>query len=144
MSTHVAFRWFIFSLFGTIIAVPCSIIAPAYAKVVSEQGTPLTKSDIEKAIAGKRIYLSIPFGGEMPLYYRNDGVVDGSGETIGLGRFFAPTDQGAWWIEQNQLCQKWQRWYEGRQFCFRLESLGESRLIWRRDDGEEGIARVGP
>lgn len=80
----------------------------------------------------------------MPLYYRSDGVVDGSGEAIGLGRFFAPTDQGTWWIERNQLCQQWQRWYDGRQFCFRLESLGDNRLIWRRDDGEEGIARIGP
>ena len=98
---------------------------------------------IKSYVAGKRIYLSVPLGGEMPLHYKEEGVVDGSGEAIGLGKFLAPTDQGRWWVKDDSLCQQWQSWYGGKVFCFTLESLPGDKLVWRRDDGEEGIARIG-
>ena len=60
-------------------------------------GEPLKGKAIKNAVIGKRIYLAVPFGGELPLYYKKDGVVDGSGEAVGLGKFLAPTDQGRWW-----------------------------------------------
>lgn len=106
-------------------------------------GEPVKGEAIKTLVAGKRIYLSVPLGGEMPLHYKEEGVVDGSGEAIGLGKFFAPTDQGRWWIKNDSLCQQWQSWYGGKVFCFTLESLPGDKLVWRRDDGEEGIARIG-
>jgi len=102
----------------------------------------LSGSLINKIVKGKRIYIEVPFGGEMPLYYRADGYVDGSGEAVGLGRYLAPTDSGRWWVEENRLCQQWTRWYNGRVFCFTLQALANDQLYWRRDDGEEGKARV--
>jgi hypothetical protein len=103
----------------------------------------LSGSAITKQVKGKRIYIEVPFGGEIPLYYRADGYVDGSGEAIGLGRYLAPTDSGKWWVEENRLCQQWTKWYEGRVFCFTLQQLSETHLYWYRDDGEEGTARLG-
>lgn len=103
----------------------------------------MSKDEIRKAVRGKRIYLQTPFGGEFPLFYRTDGVVDGTGEALGLGRFMAPKDSGKWWIEGNRLCQQWQEWYDGKRQCFVLQRLSETTLYWKRDDGLEGEARIG-
>lgn len=118
--------------------------SPARAIVEPETGEPIIGKSITSTVAGRRIYLSVPFGGEFPLYYQKDGRVDGSGEAVGLGKFLSPTDSGKWWVENNKLCQQWTQWYEGKVFCFKLEKLPDDKLIWRRDDGYEGIARIGP
>ena len=121
-----------------------SVLTGAYPVIAGvAPGTPVKGDAIKNYVQSKRIYLSVPFGGEMPLHYKEDGVVDGSGEAIGLGKFLAPKDQGRWWIDGDRLCQQWQQWYDGKVFCFTLESLPENKLVWRRDDGEEGIARIG-
>jgi hypothetical protein len=117
--------------------------APALASTDPSSGEPVRGKSIKTLIAGRRIYLAVPFGGEFPLHYQADGRVDGSGEAVGLGKFLAPTDSGRWWVEENRLCQQWTQWYDGRVFCFTLEKLSDNRLIWRRDDGEEGLARIG-
>ena len=107
------------------------------------QSRELAADDIREKIAGKRIFLAVPLGGEFPLFYRRDGRVDGTGEAVGLGRLARPTDSGRWWISGNRLCQRWQTWYNGQQMCFQLVSLGGDRLRWTQDNGDTGIARVG-
>ena len=124
----------------SIVAVGCTA---SIAHAMTTEGQPVKGDAIRQIVSGKRIYLSVPLGGELPLHYRKDGLVDGSGEAVGLGKFLAPTDQGRWWVANDQLCQQWQSWYDGKIFCFKLETLPDDRLVWRRDDGEEGIARIG-
>lgn len=119
------------------------VATSAHAVTEDETGEPIVGPAINKIISGRRIYLSVPFSGEMPLFYRKDGYVDGSGEAVGLGKFIAPQDSGKWWVDGSRLCQQWSQWYGGKVFCFTLEKLSNDRLIWRRDDGEEGIARIG-
>jgi hypothetical protein len=104
---------------------------------------PLRGKAIEQVIKDRRIYLKAPLGGEFPLYYQGNGVVDGSGEAVGLGRFMAPTDRGRWWVVDDRLCQQWEEWYDGQRHCFILERTGETTLYWKRDDGLEGEARIG-
>ena len=123
-----------------ILLAAAALLAPA---VAMGQGSGLTGQEIRSLIAGKRIYLATPFGGEFPLLYKADGSVDGSGEAIGLGRYIRPTDSGRWWIAGDRLCQQWTSWYDGRQFCFTLREGKGSRLLWTRDDGLSGRARVG-
>lgn len=102
----------------------------------------LAGQQLKSFISGKRIYLAVPLGGEIPLTYRAGGVVDGSGEAAGLGRYMTPKDKGRWWVNGNKLCQKWQQWYDGRTFCFTVAKLSDSRIRWVRDDGKSGVARV--
>lgn len=106
-------------------------------------GTQLAGDGLRQAVSGKRIYLAVPLGGELPLFYRPDGRVDGSGEAVGLGRFLKPKDTGRWWVQGGQLCQKWQAWYDGRTYCFTIRDLGGNKIAWSRDDGEKGVARIG-
>ncbi len=84
----------------------------------------------------------MPFGGEIPLTYRANGVVDGTGEAAGLGKYMTPTDKGRWWVSGSKLCQQWTEWYKGRTFCFTVAKLSSNRIRWVRDDGKSGVARV--
>lgn len=97
---------------------------------------------LKSFVSGKRIYIAVPLGGEIPLNYRSNGRVDGSGKAVGLGKYMAPTDSGRWWVSDNKLCQKWQEWYKGRTFCFTVTKLSADSIRWVRDDGKSGVSRV--
>ena len=103
----------------------------------------LNNNQIVATLRGKRIYLSIPIGGEFPLNYYIDQVIDGDGQTTGLGFLFKQTDSGTWWVEQNKVCQKWSSWYDNKPFCFKLKRIDQNSLYWIRDDGLQGTARIG-
>ena len=91
----------------------------------------LSGADIRRDIVGRTIYLSAPLGGEFPLNYRPNGLVDGDGQALGLGRFIKPADAGRWWVDGDRLCQQFHTWYEGSPMCFQLFN------------GEAGFARIG-
>jgi len=109
----------------------------------AEARTQLSSDEIRQTVAGKRIYLKTPLGGEFPLFYQRNGRVDGSGEAVGLGRFMQPNDEGRWWVRGNRLCQQWESWYDGKRFCFTLSRGSGDTLYWTRDDGLNGRARIG-
>jgi hypothetical protein len=111
--------------------------APALAA-----GEPLTAGDIRHDIIGHTIYLAAPVSGEFPLNYHANGVVDGDGEALGLGRFVAPKDTGRWWISGDKLCQKFTTWYDGAPMCFDLTREDAAHVKWVRDNGETGVARI--
>ena len=99
--------------------------------------------EIKKLIAGETVRLNTPFGIALPLRYRTDGVVVGDVSGISAASMFAPKEEGRWWVDDDSLCQKWPTWYKGRQFCFKITSLGEGRISWLRNDGTSGTARIG-
>ena len=111
------------------------LASPAAAEALSGQA-------LESFISGKRVYIAVPLGGEIPLTYRPGGTVDGSGEAVGLGRYMTPKDRGRWWVSGDRLCQKWQQWYGGKPFCFTVTKLADNRIRWVRDDGKSGTARL--
>lgn len=103
----------------------------------------LSGTEIKRLVSGQRIFLSTPFGVELPLFYQSNGDVVGNISGISVARMFTPRETGRWWVQGNALCQKWPTWYNGRQFCFALRKIGESQLSWLRDDGKSGTARIG-
>src|SRR6478752_10372593 len=50
--------------------------------------------------------------------------------------------QGKWWVENDQLCQKWTSWMDGQSYCYKL-TLDGSKVTWVRNDGHSGTARIG-
>lgn len=123
------------------LVVALSVGATALAQSTGER--PIAGPDIKLLIEGRRIYLKVPAGGEFPLYYRPGGVVDGSGKATGLGIFARVSDEGRWWVSGDQLCQQWQKYEDGKRFCFRLFQRQDGQLSWYRDDGLSGLARIG-
>jgi hypothetical protein len=102
----------------------------------------LSGNQLKQFVNGKRVFLATPFGGEFPLNYKSTGVVTGDGTALGLGKFFAPTESGRWWVKGQNLCQQWPTWYDGKTTCFRIRKTGDSSLNWVRDDGRSGKARI--
>jgi len=125
------------------VLIMAGLAAFSFGIVEAAANQPMNGAGIQQKIAGKRVYLSIPLGGEFPLYYRADGTVNGSGEAVGLGKYMRPKDSGRWWVEDDRLCQKWQSWYDGREFCFTIVDDGPRKIRWTRDDGLAGRARIG-
>lgn len=125
-----------------IVAVPFLVALAAMAALAPAVAEPLGNAEIEQKISGKRVYLSTPYGLELPLNYRTDGTVTGDLSGFTLARMFAPRETGRWWTENGRLCQRWPTWYDGRQFCFRVSSKGPDRIGWVRDDGLSGTARI--
>jgi hypothetical protein len=123
-----------------------SLLAAATAAAmfpsIAAADVPLQGDAIKRLVSGRQVFLSVPLGGEFPLRYANNGVVAGSGEGVGLGRFMQPKDSGRWWVAENKLCQQWKSWYDGKTFCFRINQTGPRTITWVRDDGYAGTARV--
>jgi hypothetical protein len=122
------------------LAIVLAGCAPAMPATAGELSGP----EIRELISGEKVRLSTPFGIALPLQYRQDGVVVGDVSGFSAARMLAPREEGRWWISGNSLCQKWPSWYDGRQFCFKITSLGAKKIAWLRDDGASGTARIGP
>lgn len=103
----------------------------------------LSGTEIKKRVSGERVYLSTPFGVELPLTYKASGQVIADVSGFSAASMFAPRETGRWWIEGNRLCQKWPTWRKGRQYCFTIKQTGENRISWLRNDGKTGTARIG-
>ncbi len=99
-------------------------------------------SELRKAVAGKTVYLNTS-GIVLPIAYRSNGTMSGR-----LQAFVAslaggsPVDSGRWWISNNQLCQRWSHWLDGKSYCYKLSRQGQS-VVWVRNDGRRGTARIG-
>jgi hypothetical protein len=124
-------------------ALPVAVLSILLALPSLASAGALAEDAIRRDIIGRTIYLATPLGGELPLNYHTSGMVDGSGQAIGLGKFFKPNDEGKWWIDANRLCQKFHTWYDGAPMCFELETAGPGKVKWTRDNGETGVARIG-
>ena len=123
---------------------PCAATIIAIAFLAGEASAqPLSGDELKAAIAGRHIYLAIPFGGEFPLHYRPNGRVDGISPKSLLARLDPTTDSGKWWVEGKNLCQQWQVWYRQARYCFTIELTGPKSLNWTRNDGLSGTARIG-
>lgn len=128
------------------LSVSRSAVALGVAAMLAASGasfaSTLDGKAIEDLVSGKKVYLKIPIGGEFPLRYAKDGTVRGDGTSVGLGRFFAPKDEGKWWVRDDKLCQKWTEWYKGKTTCFVISDVEGKNFRWKRNDGREGEGRL--
>ncbi|MGA9603160.1 MAG: hypothetical protein ACRECI_11795 [Methyloceanibacter sp.] len=110
----------------------------AQAKSVS-----LTGDQLRQAVSGKTVYLNIS-GFELPIRYSAGGTMSGSMGIVAaaLARGDGASDHGTWWIADDQLCQRWTSWMDGKSYCYKLTQTGSS-VRWVRDDGHSGTARIG-
>ena len=104
--------------------------------------TSLSADELRRAVAGKTVYLDVS-GFELPIRYLDHGRMSGSMGTVAATLSIGDpvSDNGVWWIETNQLCQRWTSWLEGQTHCYRLTRKGNS-VQWFRDDGRSGTARI--
>ncbi len=103
----------------------------------------LSGDDLRQAISGKTVYLNIS-GFELPIRYAANGRMSGKMSTVAasFSRGDGASDHGKWWVENDQLCQQWSSWMDGKRYCYKLTRSG-STVQWIRDDGRSGTARIG-
>lgn len=117
-----------------------SLSLPATAALGAEQ---LAGDALRQAISGKTVYLNIS-GFELPISYAANGRMTGKMGTVAasFSRGDGASDTGKWWVADDQLCQKWTSWMNGKQYCYTLTRQG-STVQWIRNDGRSGTARIG-
>ena len=103
----------------------------------------LSGDTLRGAVSSKTVFLNIS-GFELPVQYSPSGTMKGSMGTVAaaLARGDGSSDRGKWWVDGDQLCQKWYTWMEGQTYCYKL-SLNGSGVRWVRNDGRSGTARIG-
>jgi hypothetical protein len=102
----------------------------------------LAGDDLQKAVAGKTVFIDTPLG-EVPVRYAANGSVSARTELALLDGESTTVDRGRWWVSESKLCLQWRNWMGGKTHCFTMHRLSPTVVRWRRDDGKSGIARLG-
>jgi hypothetical protein len=110
---------------------------PAAAESITLAG-----DELRQAISGKTVYLNVS-GFELPIVYSANGRMKGTMGTVAasFSTGNGAADRGKWWVENDQLCQKWNSWMDGRSYCYTL-TLNGNKVTWVRNDGRSGTARI--
>jgi hypothetical protein len=106
------------------------------------EATSLTEDQLREAIVGKTIYLNVS-GFDLPILYKANGRMAGNMGAVAAAFSLGDgsRDSGRWWIDSNQLCQRWTSWMEGQIHCYKITRKGNV-INWLREDGVSGRARI--
>lgn len=118
----------------------CAALALAGAAGTVQAETRLPAGDaLQRMVSGRTIVLDTPVGG-VPIVYQANGTL--AGKANGLQQAAGlKSDSGRWWIDNQKVCQQWNTWLEGRQYCYQMRF--EGRLVhWTRSDGRTGTAKL--
>lgn len=118
-----------------------SLSLVASAEAADTKLAALNGDELRKAVSGKTVVLRIS-GFDLPIRYASNGTMKGSMSMMAASLSGdGATDSGKWWIAENQLCQRWTSWMDGKTYCYRLSGNGAS-VRWVRSDGRSGTARI--
>jgi hypothetical protein len=122
-----------------VVAMALTLLATA----VRAELVTLSGDGLRNAISGKTVFLNIS-GFELPISYAANGRMSGKMGAVAasFARGDGAQDRGKWWVADNQLCQQWSSWMEGKSYCYRLTRDGAT-VHWVRNDGRSGTARIG-
>jgi len=126
----------------TTLITAATIATLALGVVSANAGATLSGDQLRTAVSGKTVFLKIS-GFELPIQYSSRGTMKGSMGLVAaaLSRGDGSSDRGKWWVEGDQLCQKWNVWMNGNTYCYKLSNSG-SNVRWVRNDGRSGTARI--
>jgi hypothetical protein len=111
------------------LVVACSGQPPHWYRV--KPSGLMAGEQIQQLIAGGSIGGYNQFGNPYTITYGVDHQLTGY---AGWKKEFA--DKGAWWVESNQMCWKWQNWRNAETFCYETAHAGRY-LRWFDETGEQ-------
>ena len=117
-----------------------AVVCLCAATMAEAQSPNLSGPQINDLVTGTTVEIETPIGTKLPVHYARDGKL--SGEARSLASYLgAISDNGWWWVASDQLCHKWNRWFNSEPQCMRLSK--EGRIIrWRHQDGHSGTATI--
>jgi hypothetical protein len=118
--------------------VGLSAVALTAEVALADEGT-LTGPALRQVVAGKTLVLATPMG-QVPIQFSANGSLSAYAPDL-KSYLGTDRDRGTWWVNNNRLCQKWEKWLDGRLHCFTVRASGTT-VHWTRDDGLNGTARI--
>ena len=93
------------------------------ATVAEAESGRLSEHEITALVAGATVEIDTPLGTKLPIRYTVDGKISGQARDLAsyLG---AASDTGRWWVTSDQLCHKWNRWFDSEPQCMEAEEGG--------------------
>jgi hypothetical protein len=112
-----------------------------FGLAASAMGEPskLAGEALRRAVSGKTVHIETPVG-SFPIRYKGDGTMTGQAPVF-VASLGGEKDSGKWWVVDDRLCQRWHRWLDAKQYCFKLQRAGAA-VHWSRDDGLTGTATI--
>jgi hypothetical protein len=111
----------------------------------AQTGAPgkMTGDELREIVADTTLHLKTE-GTVVRIVYRPDSTMGGRLASLAaaLVTNTPATDRGTWWIVQDRLCQRWNRWLNGESYCYTFTHEGRT-VHWVRSDGRTGTARIG-
>lgn len=120
-------------------ALPLILVMLFSAPATAEPSL-LTNDALQQAFTGSNVHVDTPLGLILKIDYGADGTLSGDAGHLAFYMGSAK-DHGRWWIENNEICHKWSRWFDRERNCLKIRATGQ-RIAWRRDDGEQGTATI--
>lgn len=105
------------------------------------QPVSLAGDELKQAVSGAVVAIDTPLGTTVPMRFGKDGLVSAEAGVLApvLG---SAKDRGRWWVDGEQLCTKWFRWFDANVRCLTIRQDG-ARIYWRKtDDGEQGTGTL--
>lgn len=99
-----------------------------------------TGEALRLVVSGRTVLIETPIG-SFPICYRRDGTMTGQAPAF-VASLGTEKDRGQWWVADDCLCQRWYRWLDAKQYCFKLQRIGAATVHWLRDDGVSGTATI--
>ena len=124
---------------ATVFAAAIIMVAGSAAFGSESREGQMNSTALRQAVVGKTVHLATPLG-SLPINYRVDGTMSGTAGSL-ASYTGSERDRGRWWIVADKLCQRWNRWLEGKSYCFRLRQQGAT-VHWTRNDGLSGVATI--
>lgn len=114
-------------------------MAATASGVVHAEVASLAGDALREVVSGKTVMLETPLGA-LPINYRSDGTMSGQARQL-ASYTGSERDSGTWWVSRDRLCQRWDKWLDGKSFCFTLRRDGRT-VHWTRNDGTSGVATI--
>ena len=108
------------------------------ASALAEPSKP-TDEALRQAVSGRTVLIETQIG-SFPIRYKSDGRMTGRAPAF-VASLGTEKDRGQWWVVDDRLCQRWHRWLDAKQYCFKLQRIGAA-VHWLRDDGLSGTATI--
>ena len=112
----------------------------AFASTLAAAPVHLTEEAIRQSLVGSLLEIDTPLGVAVPVRISADGLVSGEAGPL-ASTLGAAHDRGRWWIDHDQLCVKWFRWFEAQPRCLNLQREGQ-KIYWQDADGKSGTATI--
>jgi hypothetical protein len=100
----------------------------------------MTREDIQRDLVGGLFVVDTPLRTTIPIRISTDGMLAGKAGVLApmLG---AAKDRGRWWLERDQICMKWFRWFDAKARCISLQREA-NKILWHENSGESGTATL--